>query len=74
MVEGRIRKFFEEVVLLDQAFVIDGKTKVSDAINEFNKSNNSDIEVVDFVRYELGEGVEKEESNFADEVNAMAGS
>lgn len=72
MVEGRIRKFFEEVVFLDQAFVIDGKTKVSDAIIQFNKENNSDIEVVDFVRFELGEGIEKEETNFAEEVSSLS--
>ncbi|MBL6785199.1 MAG: elongation factor Ts [Rickettsiales bacterium] len=72
MVQGRIRKFFEEVVFLDQAFVIDGKTKVSDAVSSFNKENNSDIEVLDFVRYELGEGIEKEENDFASEVNSLS--
>lgn len=74
MVEGRIRKFYEEVVLLEQAFVLDGKTRVLDAIADFNKVNNSDFKITSFVRYELGEGVEKEESNFADEVNAMSAS
>ncbi|MBT4989087.1 MAG: elongation factor Ts [Rickettsiales bacterium] len=72
MVEGRIRKYFEEVVLLDQVFVIDGKTKISEAVANFNKSNNSDIEVIEFIRYELGEGIDKEESNFAEEVSSMS--
>ena len=71
MVEGRIRKFFEEITLLDQIFVLDGKAKVKDIISAFNKENNCDFEVKEFVRYELGEGVEKEEKNFADEVNSM---
>lgn len=71
MVEGRIRKLFEEITLLEQVFVIDGKAKVHEVIAAFNKENNSDFEVKEFVRYELGEGVEKSEGNFADEVNSM---
>ena len=71
MVEGRIRKFYEEVTLLNQNFVMDGKTKIDDLITEFNKKNNSDFQLLDFVRFELGEGLEKEENNFADEVKSI---
>jgi len=71
MVEGRIRKFYEEVVLLEQAFVIDGKTKIKDAIAKFTKDNSSNFIVKEFIRYELGEGIEKQEENFADEVNSI---
>lgn len=72
MVEGRIRKFLEEVVLLEQAFVIDGKTKISDVIAGLAKELGTSVELKDFVRFEIGEGIEKEETNFADEVAAVA--
>jgi elongation factor Ts len=71
MVEGRIRKFYEEVVLLEQIFVIDGKTKVSDVVANFSKELGCPINVTGFVRYELGEGIAQEEKNFADEVAAV---
>ena len=72
MIEGRIRKFLEEVVLLDQAFVMDGKTKISDVVANLAKELGTPVELKNFVRLELGEGVEKAESNFADEVAAVA--
>lgn len=68
MVEGRIRKYMEEIVLLDQTFVIDGKSKISDIIAQAAKDLGSDVSLKSFVRFELGEGIEKEEKNFADEV------
>lgn len=71
MVEGRIRKYYEEVAFLEQAFVIDGKTKVKDAIAAFNKENDCDLSINSFVRFELGEGIEKEEQDFAAEVNSI---
>jgi elongation factor Ts len=73
MVEGRIRKFYEEIVLLNQIYVIDGKSKISDLVANFAKELGSDVKIASFVRFELGEGVEKEESNFAAEVAAVAG-
>lgn len=73
MVEGRIRKFYEEAVLLEQIFVIDGKTKISDVVQETAKSLSAEITVKSFVRFELGEGVEVEETDFAAEVAAVAG-
>lgn len=72
MIEGRIRKFLEEIVLLDQVFVIDGKTRISDVIANLAKELGTSVELKSYVRFELGEGVEKEEKNFADEVAAVA--
>ena len=62
IVQGRIRKFFEEVCLVDQIFVKDPNKKVSDLLKENN------AEVVEFARFEKGEGIEKKEENFAEEV------
>jgi elongation factor Ts len=73
MVEGRIRKFYEEVTLLAQTFVIDGETKVRDVLKAAEKDAGAPITVTAFVRYALGEGIEKEASDFAAEVAATAG-
>jgi len=73
MVEGRIRKFYEEVVLLEQIFVIDGKTKISDIIDTLSKAAGAPVKLKSFVRFELGEGIEVEETNFADEVASVIG-
>ncbi|WP_321391496.1 translation elongation factor Ts [Emcibacter sp.] len=72
MIEGRIRKYYEEVVLLEQTFVIDGETKVSKIIENAAKSAGKDIKLVGFVRLALGEGIEKAEEDFAAEVAATA--
>ncbi|MFK0165420.1 translation elongation factor Ts [Rhizobium sp. NPDC090279] len=72
MVEGRMRKFFEEVALLSQAFVINPDLTVGAAIKEAEKTAGAAIEVVGMARLLLGEGVEKEESDFAAEVAAVA--
>lgn len=71
MVEGRIRKLYEEVVLLEQVFIIDGKTKISEMLANTAKEIGAEVNLVDFVRFELGEGIELEEKNFADEVAAV---
>ena len=55
MIEGRIRKFLEEIVLLEQPFVIDGKTKIKKVIEELKSSNNCDFNVTGYLRYEIGE-------------------
>ncbi|MCP8882292.1 translation elongation factor Ts [Devosia sp. XJ19-1] len=73
MVEGRMRKYFEEVTLLSQVFVIDGETKVADAIKNAEKDAGAPIKLTRFVRFALGEGIEKVESDFAAEVAATAG-
>lgn len=74
MIVGRMRKFMEEIVLVKQTFVIDGETKIEDVIKKAAKDAGADIELVDYVRMELGEGIEKKEEDFAAEVAAtMAG-
>jgi elongation factor Ts len=72
MVDGRMRKFFEEVALLSQAFVINPDLTVGAAVKEAEKEAGAAIEVTGMVRLLLGEGVEKEESDFAAEVAAVA--
>ena len=70
MVEGRMRKFFEEVVLLKQAFVINPDLTVEKALAEAEKEIGAPAKITGFVRLALGEGVEREESDFAAEVAA----
>lgn len=70
MVEGGIRKFFEEVVLLEQILVMDGKTRIKDFIESHTKELGTSVEISGFVYYKVGEGIEKEVKNFADEVAA----
>jgi len=72
MVDGRLRKYFEETVFLEQTFVIDGETKISKVLEEAEKEAGAPISLEGFVRYVLGEGVEKEEDDFVAEVNAAA--
>ncbi|MDG1287432.1 MAG: translation elongation factor Ts [Rickettsiales bacterium] len=72
MVEGRIRKFYEEIVLPEQVFVIDGKATVTEAMKEAEKEVGAPIELTGFRRFALGEGVEKAEEDFADEVAKVA--
>ena len=73
MVEGRLRKYYEEVCLLEQTYVIDGENKVRKALELAGKDLGSPIKVTGFVRLQLGEGVEREESDFAAEVAATLG-
>jgi len=73
MMEGRMRKFYEETVLLQQTFVIDGETRVEKVIEKASKDLGAPIEIVGFVRFQVGEGMEKTDSDFADEVKQMAG-
>jgi elongation factor Ts len=73
MVEGRLRKFYEEVCLLEQVFVIDGETKVADVIAQASKDLGTKVEVAGFARFKLGEGIERKEDDFAAEVAAAAG-
>lgn len=70
MVEGRMRKFYEEVVLLSQAFVINPDQTVGEAVKAAEKDAGAPIEVTGFVRFQLGDGIEKEETDFAAEVAA----
>lgn len=72
MVEGRMRKFFEEVVLLKQAFVLNPDLTVEAALKAAEKEIGAPAKITGFVRFALGEGVEKEETDFAAEVAAAA--
>ncbi|MBX9977409.1 MAG: translation elongation factor Ts [Alphaproteobacteria bacterium] len=72
MVEGRIRKFYEEVVLLEQAFVMDPSQRVKDIVEASAATLGTPVKLVAFERYALGEGIEKQESDFAAEVLAQA--
>ena len=72
MVEGRLRKFYEEVVLLKQAFVLNPDVTVEQALKDAEKEIGAPAKLTGFVRFALGEGVEKEESDFAAEVAAAA--
>lgn len=70
MVEGRLRKFYEESTLLAQTFVIDGESKVSEVVARAEKEAGAPIKVTGFVRYQLGEGIDRETTDFAAEVAA----
>jgi elongation factor Ts len=72
MVEGRLRKFYEEVVLLAQAFVHDPETTVGKALAEAEKAGGAPIKITGFYRFALGEGIDRPESDFAAEVAAAA--
>jgi elongation factor Ts len=73
MMEGRMRKFYEETVLLSQTFVIDGETQISKVVEKATKEWGTPVVIEGFVRFQVGEGIEKAESDFADEVKQMAG-
>ena len=73
MVEGRLRKYYEEVALLDQIWVIDGESRVSSVIEAAAKDIGAPIKIAGFARFQLGEGVEREESDFAADVAAQLG-
>ena len=73
MVEGRMKKFLKEIVMLEQVFVVDGETPVADVIAKAAKDAGADIALTGFARFNLGEGIEKEESDFAAEVAAQLG-
>ena len=73
MVDGAIKKFAKENALLSQLSVFDNKTPISDFVAKAGKDAGAEIVLKDYVRFQLGEGIEKEESDFAAEVAATAG-
>lgn len=73
MVEGRLRKFYEEVTLVKQAFVINPDQTVEQAVEALAKELGTEVKLTGFVRLALGEGIEKEEQDFAAEVAAATG-
>ncbi len=72
MVEGSMRKYYEQVVLLEQTFIIDGATKISGVLEAAAKDVGAPVKLTNYVRFELGEGVEKKVDDFAAEVAKMA--
>ena len=70
MVDGAVKKFAKENALLSQVFVMDNKTAISDVVAKAGKEAGAEIVLKDYVRFQLGEGIEKEESDFAAEVAA----
>ena len=68
MVEGRMKKFIKEVVMLEQVFVVDGETPVSKVVENASKEAGAPISLKAFARFKLGEGIEKSEGDFAAEV------
>jgi elongation factor Ts len=73
MIEGRMRKFYEETVLLSQTFAIDGETPIAKVLEKASKELGAPVEIAGFYRFAVGEGIEKVDSDFADEVKQMAG-
>ena len=71
MLEGRMRKFYEEICLLDQVFVMDGETKISKVLENAAKDVGAPVTLVGYVRFQLGEGIEKAETDFAAEVASV---
>ncbi len=72
MVEGRLRKFYEEVVLLEQIFVVDQETRIAKVVENAAKAASAPIAVTGFARFALGEGIERNRTDFAAEVAAAA--
>lgn len=72
MVEGRLRRYYEEVCLLEQTFVIDGESKIADVLDRLAKETGRPVKVTAFQQFVLGEGLEKREENFAEEVAKTA--
>ncbi|HEU0118347.1 MAG TPA: translation elongation factor Ts [Alphaproteobacteria bacterium] len=72
MVEGRIRKYYEDVVLMEQVFVVDGETRISKVIENASKTLGAPVKLAAFARYQVGEGIEKAADDFAAEVAKMA--
>lgn len=72
MVEGSMRKYYEQVVLMNQTYIIDGENKISAVIEKAAKDIGAPVKLAQYVRFELGEGVEKAADDFASEVAKMA--
>lgn len=72
MVEGRLRKYYEEVVLMEQVYVVDGESRISKVVEDAAKTVGAPVKLAAFARYQLGEGIEKAQDDFAAEVAKMA--
>lgn len=71
ILQGKIGKYYKEVCLIDQPFVKDGHMSVADYVKNVSKELGTEIKIEAFVRFEKGQGLEKKEDNFADEVAGM---
>lgn len=71
MLEGRLRKFYEEVCLVDQLYIKDSEKTVAKFLLDAEKDVGAPVKIADYVRYQLGEGIEKEEKDFAAEIAAV---
>ena len=67
MTEGRLKKFYQESVLLEQTFVVDGESKIEEILNSLDKP----VVISEFIRMGLGEGIEKKSEDFANEVDSL---
>jgi elongation factor Ts len=72
MVEGRLKKYYEDVVLLEQIYVVDGESRVAKVVEAASKEAGAPLRLAGFARFALGEGIEKESTDFAAEVAAAA--
>ncbi len=72
MVEGRLRKYYEEVVLLEQVFVVDGETRIAKVLENAAKEAGAPIKLRAYARFQIGEGIEREKEDFAAEVAKAA--
>lgn len=72
MIESGVKTYLSEASLLEQAYVLDNKKKVSDIVNELSKEVGTSVKLTEFLRFELGEGIEKQATDFAAEVAAMS--
>jgi elongation factor Ts len=70
MVEGRLKKYYEEVALLEQIYVVDGESRVAKVVEAMAKEAGAPLKLAGFARFALGEGIEKESADFAAEVAA----
>jgi elongation factor Ts len=73
MIDGSLRKFYEESVFLSQVFVIDGETAVSKVLENASKDLGAPVKLTGYIRYAVGDGIEKQETDFAAEVKSVAG-
>jgi elongation factor Ts len=73
MMEGRMRKYYEDVVLTSQAFIMDDSLSIAKLLEKSGKEFGAPVEIEGFVRFKVGEGIEKASDDFADEVAKMAG-
>ena len=71
MVEGRLKRYFEDVCLLDQTYVIDGERKVAKVLEDAAKEAGAPVAIAGFMRFALGEGIERKQEDFAAEVASV---